>query len=253
VLATTAIPNSSKKEKSSLYMITLYTSLLAIAEWIWALLVGILCTFIWLRLRSQKQDLLTVEAQAPKDLTLAFQSAIPIITQELNLEVATAQYVEKLVVEDASFWGTNRVEIEVLVTYRYHIRLRETWQLDDHGHTLTVVAPRLRAAEPPSIHTDQLKTQLNRGAFRLSPTDLRDQALQQLTPMLIGLAEDERRISLIRETARSAAKAFVRQWLMREGEWAKRFHSIELEFETVPTPQPVPPSLPKNIDSPKQN
>lgn len=226
--------------------------LLAVAEWIWALAVGILATIVWLG-RSGKVPPPNPEQTPPPNLTVAFQSAIPTLTQELNLEVATAQYVEKLVLEDASFWGTNRVEIEVPVTYRYHICLRDPWQLDDHGHTLIVASPRLRAAQPPAIHTDQLKTKMDRGAFRLPPTDLRDKALLQLTPMLNGLAEDERRVALIRETARAAAKAFVRQWLMREGEWAKRFHSIELEFGTVPVAPPGQPTLPQSFGSPKQS
>lgn len=234
-------------------MIASIPGLLAIAEWIWALAVGILATLIWLGRSGRQPPPGPVPAPPPPNLTVAFQSAIPTLTQELNLEVATAKYVEKLVLEDAGFWGTNRVEIEVPVTYRYHICLRDPWQLDDHGHTLIVASPRLRAAQPPALHTDQLNIKMERGGFRFSPTELREQALQQLTPMLNGLAEDERRVALIRETARAAAKTFVRQWLMREGEWARRFHSIELEFGTVPVAPPGQPTLPQSFGNQNQS
>lgn len=237
----------TRKEKSSFTMFISILALLAVSEWVWALLVGILATIVWLGRSGNQQPQDGPQTETPANLTIAFRSAIPTLTQELNLEVATAQHVETLVLEDASFWGTNRVEIQVPVTYRYHICLRDTWQLDAHGHTLTVAAPRLRAAQPPAIHTDQLQIREERGAFRFPPSDLREKALQQLTPQLSQQAEDERRLSLVRETARSAVKDFVRQWLMREGDWGHRIHSIELDFGVVPAALPSLPSLPERV------
>lgn len=223
-------------------MIVSILGMLAVAEWVWALAVGILATIVWLGRSGSKAPDESPNGQ-PDNLTAAFRSAIPKLTQELNLEVASTEQLETLVLEDASFWGTNRVEIQVPVTYRYHICLRDAWQLDAHGRTLTVAAPKLRASRPPAIHTDQLQIREERGAFRFPPTDLRDKALKQLTPVFSASAEDDRRLSLVRETARSAVKAFVQQWLMREGDWGHKFQNIELDFGVVPnSPSALPSS-----------
>jgi hypothetical protein len=87
------------------------------------------------RAKDSKADPLTANSPATKwtneTLTSSFVAAIPEITPEINLELATATQTE--VFTKASSWilwglfdlGTSTVQIRVPVTYRYHLRLRE--------------------------------------------------------------------------------------------------------------------------------
>ncbi|MDB6032647.1 MAG: hypothetical protein JWM16_2985, partial [Verrucomicrobiales bacterium] len=114
--------------------------------------------FLAYRLSRQKELALAGTSPVPSDqlftqehITQTFISAIPTLTQELNLEVATAQQVETFerIDEKRVFWGwmnlgTNTARIRVPVTYRFHIRLYETWRLEVNGSALVVHAPAIR-------------------------------------------------------------------------------------------------------------
>ncbi|MFM2294337.1 MAG: hypothetical protein RLZZ350_750 [Verrucomicrobiota bacterium] len=74
------------------------------------------------------------------NLTQRFVSAIPELTKELNLELATAEQVETFTQTDELIvlWGfldmgTNVAQVRVPVTYRYHVQLRDAWQLSEPG------------------------------------------------------------------------------------------------------------------------
>jgi hypothetical protein len=105
-----------------------------------------------------------------EDLTGRFISAIPELTQELNLELATATFNETFTRKSAltTLWGlldlgTSVVQVQVPVTYRYHLCLRDQWQLELKARRLIVHAPVIRPSLPPAIHTDQLTTLSVRG------------------------------------------------------------------------------------------
>ncbi len=126
--------------------------------------------------------------------------------------------------------GANVAQVSVPVTYRYHIHLRDEWQMETAGARVIVHAPAIRAALPPAIHTDEMKRFSIRGWARLSPTELAAELERQITPRLSALAEDPRRLQL------------VRLWLEREHQrGASGFNQIQVKFadETALPPAPT--------------
>ena len=83
-------------------------------------------------------------------ITRTFVAALPNLTRELNLEVATAKQTEFFERADhkKTLWGfidlgTNVARLRVPVTYRYHLRLADPWRLEVQGNSLIVHAPKL--------------------------------------------------------------------------------------------------------------
>jgi hypothetical protein len=78
-----------------------------------------------------------------EQITQSFLAAIPRITRQLNLEIATSTQTEvfegtqgKTALWGALGLGTNLVQIHLPVTYRYHACLREPWKLEVRGKVL---------------------------------------------------------------------------------------------------------------------
>lgn len=135
--------------------------------------------------------------------------------------------------------GTTIVQVQVPVTYRYHLCLRDRWQLEIKARRLIVHAPVVQPSLPPAIHTDQLTTLAMRGWARGSTGELLAQLQQSLTPTLNHYAGDDRHLKLVRPQCRASVAEFVRLWLEREGH-AARFTTIVVDFagETKPINQP---------------
>ena len=162
-----------------------------------------------------------------ENLTERFISAIPELTQELNLELATATFNETFTKESdlTTCWGlidlgTSTAQVQVPVTYRYHLRLRERWQLELKQRRLIVHAPVITPSLPPAIHTDRLTTLAVRGWARGSTGSLLAELQQSLTPTLNQFAGDARHLELVRPQCRASVAEFVRLWLEREGQAA---------------------------------
>ena len=198
-------------------------------------------------------------------ITETFISALPTLTRELNLEVATSRQTETFERTESKslLWGwldlgTNVASLRVPVTYRYHLRLHEAWKLDVRGGTVLVRPPPLRASLPPAFHSDGLEVRTQRGWGRRSPDDLLAQLQRDLTPTLSQYAEDPRRLDLVREPARQAVAEFVRRWLALESRWKPgRFTAIQVQMADEkelppvltarllePQPQPEQPTVP---------
>ena len=108
-----------------------------------------------------------------EDLTGRFVSAIPELTQELNLELATATFNETFTRKSGltTLWGlldlgTSIVQVQVPVTYRYHLCLRDAWRLELKQRRLVVHAPGIRPSLPPALHTDRMECLTVRGWAR---------------------------------------------------------------------------------------
>ena len=171
-----------------------------------------------------------------ENLTERFVSAIPEITRELNLELATATFHETFTRESAltTCWGlldlgTSVVQVQVPVTYRYHLCLRDQWRLELKHRRLIVHAPVVQPSLPPAIHTDQLTTLTVRGWARGSTSGLLAELQQSLTPTLNRYAGDARHRELVRPQCRASVAEFVQLWLEREGHDA-RFTAIVVVF-----------------------
>jgi hypothetical protein len=185
-----------------------------------------------------------------ENITQRFTSAIPEITRELNLEVATSKQIESFGCSDNLSilfglidLGTNIAQISAPVSYRFHVRLHDPWKLETRQDTVIVHAPALRASIPPAIHTEQLERLAQRGWARGSPAEMMNELERQITPTLCQFATDPRRLNLVRDTARKSVAEFVRLWLEREHQWDhKRFTRIQVQFADEPA-LPLAPTL----------
>ena len=190
-----------------------------------------LTALLFLRQANRKPASKCPQPFCDENLNERFISAIPEITQELNLELATATFNETFTRESklTMFWGlldlgTSIVQVQVPVTYRYHLRLRDNWHLELKHRRLIVHAPVIKPSLPPAIHTDQLTTLAVRGWARSSTTSLLAELQQSLTPTLNQFAGDVRHLELVRPQCRASVAEFVRLWLEREGH-AARFYA----------------------------
>lgn len=171
-----------------------------------------------------------------QNITHTFIASIPTLTREMNLEVTSSKQTEVLERSDSKKLlgvdlGTNAVRLQVPVTYRYHVRLYDSWTLRISGTTLLVTAPAIRCGLPPAIHTDEIQQSTTRGWARCSPAKMLDQLHRELTPVLSQYATDSRRIDLVRETCRQSVAEFVRKWLHGEERWRPgKFTAIHVRF-----------------------
>ena len=70
-----------------------------------------------------------------------------------------------------------------------------------------------------------------RGWARSSPEPMLEDLKRQLTPRLTALANDPRRLNLVRDTCRKSVAEFVRFWLERERQWGQSgFTRIQVKF-----------------------
>jgi hypothetical protein len=167
------------------------------------------------------KDLLPDPRFTEANITHTFIAALPTLTREMNLEVASSKQTEVLERSDARRFlglnlGTNAARMTVPVTYRYRIRLYDTWKLHIGGGTLIVCAPDIRCGLPPAIHTDEIQETATRGWARSSPLDLLEELRRDLTPVLSEYANDPRRLELVRDTCRQSVAEFIRRWLENE-------------------------------------
>lgn len=182
-------------------------------------------------------------------ITRTFVAALPNLTRELNLEVATSRQVEFFERRDqkSTLWGlidlgTNTAQLRMPVTYRYHLRLADSWHLEVQGSHLIVHAPLLRASLPPAIHTDEMEARTERGWCRCAPEDLLRDLHREVTPLISQWASNEQHLGMVRETARLQVAEFLRRWLEGETRWGPRSFtaiSVRLGGEALPPPQPT--------------
>jgi hypothetical protein len=202
------------------------------------------------------KDLLPDPEFSQENITQTFIAALPTLTREMNLEVASSKQTEVLERSNEKLFlgidlGTNHARMTVPVTYRYHIRLYDPWELRiGAGGTLIVCAPEIRCSLPPAIHTDEVKESTARGWARASPMGLLEELRRDLTPILCRYANDDRRIELVRDTCRQSVAEFIRRWLETEGRWRPgKFTAIHVKFATesfVPSTPTLHLDLPPN-------
>ena len=192
------------------------------------------------------KDLLPDPRFNEENITHTFIVALPTLTREMNLEVASSKQTETLEESNAKVWlgldlGTNHARMTVPVTYRYFIRLYDAWDLRVAGGTLIVCAPEIRCSLPPAIHTDEIQETTTRGWARGSPLDLLETLRRDLTPVLSQYANDSRRLELVRDTCRQSVAEFIRRWLENEGRWRQgKFTAINVMFAS----EQIAPSSP---------
>ncbi len=174
------------------------------------------------------------------NITETFLASIPEIDAGGlgNLEVAKAEITETFTRSDERFilWdkvslGTTVTEIKVPVTYRYHLRLDDPWQLEVSGRICLVRAPAIRPSQPPAIHTDRMSKRAQEDWLRFDGEEQLQDLERSITPRLVARAGSAKHLALVREPSRRAVARFVRAWLLREDQWRDdRFHAIKVVF-----------------------
>lgn len=174
-------------------------------------------------------------------ITETFRSSLPTIDRNRSglLEVGTLEMVETFERSDERrvFWdaiplGTTVSEIQVPVTYRYHVRLDGAWSLTVDEHTCRVVAPAIQPTLPPAIHTEGLEKRSEESWLRFDGDDQLAELEKGITPRLRQMAGDPRHVAAVRDAARTTVAEFVRSWLLMEDHWGgDRFRMIQVTFE----------------------
>lgn len=189
------------------------------------------------------------------NITKTFVAAIPEIstTGAGNLELATSDQTESFRAEDEKsilwdklYLGKTISEIRVPVTYRYHLRMADPWQLDVSGQTCIVLAPPMRPSLPPAIHTDKMEKKSEAGWGRFNASEQMTGLEKGITPSLSRYASDPKHLALVREQCRITVAEFVKTWLLKEDHWrTDRFHTIKVIFadETNAVPERLSPTI----------
>lgn len=174
------------------------------------------------------------------NITHTFRESLPQITSTQGdiLELAVYRCDETFQRTDEKWagWGwvylgTTVAEIRVPVSFRYHLRLSDPWRLAARGQVCTVLAPQFHPTLPPAIHTAEMERRAESGWARFDKNDQLDALERSMTPTLERRAGDAAHRQLVREACRQSVAQFVRQWLMREGQWrSDRFTAIVVLF-----------------------
>jgi len=190
-------------------------------------------------------------------ITTTFVAAIPRLVADDGtlLELAAYEATETLArADDRRIFfdmvplGTTVSEIRVPVTYRYHLRLDETWRLDVADGVCIVHAPPIRPTLPPAIHTDRMEKRSESGWLRFDEDEQMEALERSITPTLSRRAADPDHLALVRETCRRRVEDFVRSWLLLEDQWGPgRFTHVEVIFaDEEETPSVLPPAIAEN-------
>jgi hypothetical protein len=135
-----------------------------------------------------------------------------------ELLVAEVKAVNEIVRSDTrrEFWtglslGTSTASIRYPVSYRYVIRISDTWRLSVSENVVLVRRPVIRPIEP-AIDSTGIDTSGENGWLRWNKDELRDSLLRELTPDAIGRAQEH--AATAAPHADAAIAAFVRGWLL---------------------------------------
>ena len=173
-------------------------------------------------------------------ITETFMTYLPSVksTGKGHLEVAVITVPEKFTRSDKKtiFWdkislGTTVTEIEVPVTYRYHMKLKDEWKVEVNDQQVIVHAPAIYASQPPAIHTGKMRKRSDRGWARFNAGDQMEALMKSLTPRVKKHAVQPFRANLSREPGRQVVAEFVKDWLLKEENRAgHQFQSIVVLF-----------------------
>jgi hypothetical protein len=156
-------------------------------RWIAAVLlvIGIVVALVAIGIFETASPILSVIKSLPEiagkfktgTITTTFKESIPEVTSTQGdiLELATSRSDEFFRREDSMsilrntiFLGATVSEIRVPVTFRYHVRLSDSWRLAARGNVCVVLAPRVRPSQPPAIHTDLMEKMSENGWARFN-------------------------------------------------------------------------------------
>ena len=173
-------------------------------------------------------------------ITRTFTEHIPEVSSTHGdvLEITTSRSEEEFSRSDSKniawnliYLGTTVSTIRVPATFRYHIRLSDSWRLASKDKVCYCLVPSIRPSLPTAIHTGQMQKSTERGWARFNSDANLAELERSITPDLDQRAGDSKHIKLVREACRQSVAEFVKKWLMKEDFWrSDRFTSIVVVF-----------------------
>lgn len=188
--------------------------------------------------KAYSRTLQVAEKFRDSKITTTFRSNLKTVasTKGNILELATLESDEFFRRSDERhvfgiYMGTTVAEITARATFRYHLRLSDSWNLNVRDNICVVRAPFFRPSLPVAIQTDRMLKSAASGWARFDKHDKLNELESCMTPDLERRASDAEHMEAVRERCRQSVAQFVKDWLMREDHWRKdRFSVIIVEF-----------------------
>ena len=161
------------------------------------------------------------------------------------LEVATVRALERFTREDSrDFWGidlgTTVSQIQVPVTYRFHIEMAREWPIEVRGLTAIARAPAIKPSLPVAFDTTLMEQYTRAGWARFNKEENLEALQRSMTPTLAARASGDAYRGLAEEAARKTIAEFITIWLLKETEWKRDpAHKVVVLFPDEARP-PLP-------------
>lgn len=161
------------------------------------------------------------------------------------LEVATVRALERFTREDSrDFWGldlgTTVSQIQVPVTYRFHIEMAREWPIEIRGRTAIARAPAIKPSLPVAFDTTLMEKYTRAGWARFNKEENLEALERSMTPTLAERAAGDAYRGLAEDAARKTLAEFITIWLLKETDWKRDpAHKVIVLF-----PGEKPPPLP---------
>ncbi|MEE2948379.1 MAG: hypothetical protein VX392_08675 [Verrucomicrobiota bacterium] len=220
------------------------------AVWRWPVVILLIAVFVLgafvyvmnTVIRTPERIVESMEKLRQGNITETFTASLPKLETERGglLELAKLTATETFRSSDELTYdfkwfevdaGTTTTEIRVPVTYRYHLRMLDAWQLTVTNSVCVVHAPVIRPSQPPAIHTDRMEKSSDEGWARFNADEQMAKLEKAITPTLRDYAGDERHLGVVRENCRKTVSEFIQNWLLREGQWGEgRLRFVKVYF-----------------------
>jgi hypothetical protein len=182
-------------------------------------------------------------------ITVEFRDYVTEVRGVNRLQVAQLQSVDSFSRTDSTaiFWDALqlpdvRVRMEMPVEYNYYLELNEPWTFTwrEAEQAIAVDAPALRCATP-SVDLAGMKVEILEGSVLRDEAAVQERLKTQMPELLRRAAE--RKIPLVRETARRQARLFIENWFVKvrfQGAPVKP-HVLDVVFADETAAPPVTP------------
>jgi len=219
--------------------------------------------FFFMTQQSAKDMFRSVTGHIPdNNLNNLFSEQLKVQSTNGNtLEVAIATSTENFSRESVySMFGKKvwlsdtKAAVSVPATYRYHVRLDESWQLHTSDRTCVVQAPAIRPSLPVAYDTGSMVKTVQGSILRDANANM---ALLEtsITEKLGQRAESSESIDAVRDASRMAVAQFVKNFLLGTEHWRDgRFTAIQVYFpdEDPKMAETRPPVLQLDAPQPQQ-
>ena len=202
--------------------------------------VGILDRGLAIAEKAVEQGPAIAEGFRHGRITQTFRSSFPSVQSTGGdvLELATSESEEIITREEERRIGWDRIylgktvaEVRARVTFRYHVRLSDSWELTVRSNICIVAAPQIRPSLPPAIHSDTMERRAESGWARFDKNEKLVELEKSMTGIFSERAKDPLHMESVRESCRKSVAEFVKRWLLKEDHWrTDRFTSIIVIF-----------------------